>query len=394
MMSDNGYVLVIDDDTPRAQALAETLSGEGFRASVATTPDEALATLLGEEEVDVMLCELDLDADAWRPTRHALRERDMQVPTVIISDQAEVDRMMTALRLGASDFFVRPVDDLQALTKSLDRCVRQRRLRRELKESRERLEQANIELRGTVHMLEQDQQAGRQVQLRMLPSSPLEVGHYCFSHRVIPSLFLSGDFTDYFTVGAHHVVFFMADVSGHGSSSAFTTVLLKNLFARKRSDFFRRADATILDPVDMLQRVNKELLGLSVGKFATIVVGVLDTTANSLRYSVAGHLPLPVLVSEGRARYLDGEGSAVGMLEDAEFSEQFLELPERFTLVLFSDGVLEILPPGDLIAREKALLQVVEETLGSPKALEARLQLDQLETAPDDIAALYISRRD
>lgn len=392
-MSDNGYVLVIDDDAERGQALADRLSGTGFRANVVTNPEAALECLLGEDEVDVMLCELDLDADAWRPTRHALRERDLQIPTVIVSDHAEVERMMTALRLGASDFFERPVEDLEALTKSLERSVRQRRLRRELKESRERLEKANTELRGTVHMLEQDQQAGRQVQLRMLPSSPLEVGPYTFSHRVIPSLFLSGDFTDYFTVGDHHVVFFMADVSGHGSSSAFTTVLLKNLFARKRSDFFRRADATILDPVDMLQRVNKELLGLSTGKFATIVVGALDTTANRLRYSVAGHLPLPVLVSEGRARYLEGEGNAVGMLEEAEFTETCLDLPPGFQLVLFSDGILEILPPGDLIEREKSLLGLVEETAGVPEALESRLQLDRLDAAPDDIAALYISRR-
>lgn len=392
-MSDNGYVLVIDDDAERGQALADRLSGAGFRANVVTNPEAALECLLGEDEVDVMLCELDLDADAWRPTRHALRERDLQIPTVIVSDHAEVERMMTALRLGASDFFERPVEDLEALTKSLERSVRQRRLRRELKESRERLEKANTELRGTVHMLEQDQQAGRQVQLRMLPSSPLEVGPYTFSHRVIPSLFLSGDFTDYFTVGDHHVVFFMADVSGHGSSSAFTTVLLKNLFARKRSDFFRRADATILDPVDMLQRVNKELLGLSTGKFATIVVGALDTTANRLRYSVAGHLPLPVLVSEGQARYLEGEGNAVGMLEEAEFTETCLDLPPSFQLVLFSDGILEILPPGDLIEREKSLLGLVEETAGVPEALEARLQLDRLDAAPDDIAALYISRR-
>ena len=391
-MSDNGYVLVIDDDPARGQGLVDLVSGEGFRAELATTAEAAEERLLGDDEVDVMLCELDLNADDWRPVRRALRERDLQIPTIIISDRAEVERMMTALRLGASDFFQRPVDDLAALVKSLDRCVRQRRLRRELKESRERLEQTNIELRGTVQMLEQDQQAGRQVQLRMLPASPLEVGPYRFSHRVIPSLFLSGDFTDYFTVGDHHVVFFMADVSGHGSSSAFTTVLLKNLFARKRSEFFRRSDATILDPVAMLQRVNKELLGLSVGKFATMVVGVLDVTANQLLYSIAGHLPLPLL-TDGQARYLEGEGNAVGMLEDAEFTEHCLALPEQFSLTLFSDGILEIMPPGDLLARERSLLHLLEETRGSPEALEARLELRSLEAAPDDIAALYISRR-
>ena len=131
----------------------------------------------------------------------ALREMDVQVPAIMFCDVAEADRIMTALRLGASDFFLRPVEDKAALIRSIERCVRQRRLRRELQESRRKLEAANKELRGTVKMLEQDQQAGRQVQLRMLPATPMVLNDYVFSHTVIPSLYLSGDFTDYFTVG-------------------------------------------------------------------------------------------------------------------------------------------------------------------------------------------------
>ena len=227
----------------------------------------------------------------------------------------------------------------------------------------------------------------------MLPASPMVRGEYVFSHTVIPSLYLSGDFTDYFIVGEHHVTFFMADVSGHGSSSAFATVLLKNLFARKRSDYLRRSDDTILSPVAMLKRANKELLGLEVGKFATMVVGLLDTAANTLRYSVAGHLPQPVLVSAEGARYLRGEGSAVGIMEDASYEEHLIDLPQRFMLALFSDGILEILPPQNLIEKEKYFLKVFEETAESPEEIVTRLGLDHVETAPDDIAALFISKR-
>ena len=87
---------------------------------------------------------------------------------------------------------MRPIEDADALYKSIERCVRQREMRRELQQSRKRLEAANLELRGTVKVLEQDQQAGRQVQLAMLPESPMIQGDYVFSHTVIPSLYLSG----------------------------------------------------------------------------------------------------------------------------------------------------------------------------------------------------------
>jgi sigma-B regulation protein RsbU (phosphoserine phosphatase) len=131
---------------------------------------------------------------------------------------------------------------------SIERCVRLRSMSRELRPLARGTR--NHESRASQYgsrFSRKDQQAGRQVQMRMLPNSPLVIGDYLCSHTIIPSLYLSGDFTDYFTVDDHYLVFFMADVSGHGSSSAFATVLLKNLFARKRSDYLRRNEDTILD---------------------------------------------------------------------------------------------------------------------------------------------------
>mgnify|MGYP001812239888 FL=1 len=392
-MTANGNVLVVDDDPARANALAELVESGGFDTRVVTDVNNSSYSLGASSDLDVILCELDLKGVSWGDARRTLREMDVQVPAIMLSDVAEADRMMTALRLGASDFFLRPVEDKEALFRSIERCVRQRHLRRELQESRQRLVAANTELRGTVKMLEQDQQAGRQVQLRMLPTTPLVIGDYVLSHTVIPSLFLSGDFTDYFTVGDRCVSFFMADVSGHGSSSAFATVLLKNLFARKRSDLLRKDDDTVLSPVAMLKSANRELLDLAVGKFATMVVGLLDMESNTLRYSVAGHLPQPVLVSDEGAHYLRGEGPAVGLMKEAHYEEHLIDLPGSFMLALFSDGILEILPPKNLIEKEKYFLDVFEQAAESPQELVTRLGLDKVETAPDDIAALFISKR-
>jgi phosphoserine phosphatase RsbU/P len=392
-MASNGNVLVIDDDPVRASDLVDIVESAGFHVEVVNDVTNSTYSLAGGSDLDVILCEMDLHGVSWGEARRTLREMDIQVPAIMLSDQADAGRIMTALRLGASDFFVRPVEDRDALIKSIERCVRQRQLRRELDESRKRLEAANTELRGTVRVLEQDQQAGRQVQLSMLPATPLVLGDYSFSHIVIPSLFLSGDFTDYFTIGTRYVAFFIADVSGHGSSSAFATVLLKNLFARKRSDFTRRNDDAVLSPVTMLQRANQELLRLDVGKFATMVVGLLDMELNTLRYSIAGHLPQPVLVSADGARYLTGSGSAVGLMEDAEYREHEVALPDSFTIALFSDGILEILPCKDLIEKEASLLQAFEQVAESPEAMVLRLGLDKVDVAPDDIAALFITKR-
>ena len=143
----------------------------------------------------------------------------------------------------------------------------------------------------------------------------------------------------------------------------------------------------------MLELANRDLLELAIGKFATLVVGLIDLQENTLRYSVAGHLPLPVLVSDAGAQYLQGDGSAVGMLEDASYQEYQIVLPTQFTLALFSDGILEILPPDNLVEKEKYFLQVFEESSDSPEKIVIRLGLDKVSSAPDDIAALFIGKR-
>ena len=392
-MAYSGNVLVIDDDTARGSELAELATSAGFTASL-TTPEASTRTSLGEgSKWDVVLCDVNATPEAWTGEGANLRELNVQVPVMMFSNESRSAGMMRALRLGANDFFATPVQDSDAVLASIDRCVRLRAMSRELRRSRDALEATNRELKNTVRVLEKDQQAGRQVQMRMLPTSPMVVGDYMFSHSIIPSLYLSGDFTDYFTVDDHYVVFFMADVSGHGSSSAFTTVLLKNLFARKRSDYLRRNDSTILGPVAMLKLANRELLELDVGKFATMVVAVLDRVANTLCYSIAGHLPLPVLVSDAGAAYLEGEGNAVGMMEDASYSEHLIDLPQTFMLALFSDGILETLSPKNLVDKETFFLDIFSRTAETPQELVSQLGLDTAETAPDDIAALFLSKR-
>jgi sigma-B regulation protein RsbU (phosphoserine phosphatase) len=391
MMERSGKVLLLEHEPETAGALADKLAERGFYVEIVTEVDPLLDGDV-DDDVDVILFDIDMPGVSWDAVFEMLTERRLEISAIMLSSQGDAVDVLTALRLGFSDFFLKPIDDWDALLSSVDRCTRQSTLRRENAAYRKKLEGANAELRGTVQVLEQDQQAGRHVQMRMLPESPMRMEDYVFSHSVIPSLYLSGDYTDYFRVGEGHAAFVIADVSGHGSSSAFVTVLLKNLFARKRSDYIHRDDPMIMQPVAMLQRANRDLLDLGIGKFSTVIMGVIDLAANNLRYSIAGHLPLPVLVTNEGARYLHGEGTAVGIMEDAEYEEHELSLPEQFMLALFTDGILEILPPDNLIDKEKYFLDVFSRSCDSPEQIVVSLGLDQVSSAPDDIAALFIGK--
>jgi serine phosphatase RsbU (regulator of sigma subunit) len=81
------------------------------------------------------------------------------------------------------------------------------------------------------------------------------------------------------------------------------------------------------------------------------------------------------------------------MLEDATFTDTLIRLPETFMLALFSDGILETLPPQNLVEKERFFLDVFSRSADSPEELVSRLGLDHAEAAPDDIAALFVIKR-
>ncbi|MFB3079548.1 MAG: PP2C family protein-serine/threonine phosphatase, partial [Lysobacterales bacterium] len=247
-----GHILLLEHNKAIADEIADRLAARGFYVEIVSEVDPALEADI-DEGVDVLICDIDMPGISWDAVWEVLTERPLEISAIMLSATSDMVQVMTALRLGFSDYFLTPIDDWDALFNCVGRCMAQSALRRENAAYRKQLEQANAELRGNLRMLEQDQQAGRHVQMRMLPQSPLLLGDYVFSHSVIPSLYLSGDFTDYFLVGDRHASFLIADVSGHGSSSAFVTVLLKNLFARKRSDYLHRDDPTIMSPLAMLE---------------------------------------------------------------------------------------------------------------------------------------------
>lgn len=389
-----GLVLILEQNASLRELVDRVGSWPDCKVQIVDSPEHALE-VSRNVDVDILICDVDIDVpdSNWTEWQEQPERQPFIVPTLMVRRSDSDSGVDRALYFGSKGFVVKPMDDWQGLEQSVLRCIEFGRLRRENARYRNEMERSNTELEANIKVLQQDQLAGRHVQMRMLPQTPLPVGDYIFTQTVVPSLYLSGDFIDYFLVGDSHAVFFIADVSGHGSSSAFVTVLLKNLFARKRSDFLHRNDNTILSPQAMLTTANDDLLATGVGKHATMCVGIIDLNNDLMTFSVAGHLPLPVLVSDSGVEYLQGKGSPVGLFPEAQYNEHQLELPERFMLAIFSDGLLEILPPQDLIAKEQHLLDVFEKhhREGDQKILQ-RLGVEGMTEAPDDIAALFVCR--
>ncbi|MWV18389.1 SpoIIE family protein phosphatase [Pseudomonas sp. L-22-4S-12] len=391
MHNPSAKLLIIDDDEVVRASLAAYLEDSGFSVLQASNGLQGLE-VFELQRPDLVICDLRMPQVDGLELIRRINALDTEVPVVVVSGAGVMSDAVEALRLGAADYLIKPLEDLAVLEHSVHRALDRAHLRVENQRYREKLETANRELQASLHLLEEDQNAGRQVQMNMLPVTPWQADGLNFAHHIIPSLYLSGDFVDYFRVDERRIVFYLADVSGHGASSAFVTVLLKFMTTRLLYESRRGGVLPEFKPSDVLGHINRGLINCKLGKHVTMLGGVIDEQSGKLTYSIGGHLPLPVLYSDGQARYLEGRGLPVGLFEEAVYSDLEMDLPEAFSLTLLSDGILDLLPGETLKDKETVLPQLVCSAGGTLDGLRQVFGLANLGEMPDDIALLVLSR--
>ena len=391
MHKTSATLLIIDDDDVVRASLAAYLEDSGFRVLQAANGLQGLE-VFHVESPDLVICDLRMPQVDGLELIRRINALQVETPVIVVSGAGVMSDAVEALRLGAADYLIKPLADLAVLEHSVRRALDRANLRLENQRYRDELETANRELQASLHLLQEDQNAGRQVQMNMLPVTPWQADGLNFAHKIIPSLYLSGDFVDYFRVDDSRIAFYLADVSGHGASSAFITVLLKFMTTRLLYESRRGGSLPDFKPSEVLGHINRGLINCKLGKHVTMLGGVIDQANNRLTYSIGGHLPLPVLYSDGQARYLEGRGLPVGLFVEAQYSDLELELPESFSLTLLSDGILDLLPGDTLKDKEAQLPQVISAAGGTLDGLRTAFGLANLGDMPDDIALLVLSR--
>jgi len=383
-------ILILDDDRDYRQRLSNDLIGLGCHLLVAESKTEALTAL--KTLPDLVLVDISFCKSTAILLLQEAQQTEINVPSIFFAKTLNAVDVQNALRVGAKDYFEKYSTNIQQLEFAMEKVLTSKSV--DDRGYREQLEKANRELREHLRVLERDQTAGRRVQQRLMPKGLTTAEGYTIEHHIIPSLFLSGDFIDYAQIKQRYLAFYLADVSGHGASSAFVTIWLKHVVSRmvREEGLFGDYQSFETGCAQMLQHINRELVETRVGHHLTFFVGVIDTQTRQMRYVVAGHLPLPILLENGKAVYLEGQGKPVGLFKDARWQIYHRQLPENFSLICFSDGVLELCDKRDIEEKEADLLKKIATSTGSLESVCNTLAINQVKDSPDDIAILTISR--
>ena len=115
-----------------------------------------------------------------------------------------------------------------------------------------------------------------------------------------------------------------------------------------------------------------------VSEFATVFYGVFSALERKLSYVNAGHDP-PLLLRDGRFRELDVGGMVVGVLADAGFDEETIELRCGDVLVFYTDGVIDALDfQGERFGRDRLRESILKYHDAQPAIPEPSDQFENL----------------
>ena len=100
-------ILLVDDDVMLAQSLSETLENEGMHIDEADRGEDALE-LADLYEYQVMILDLGLPDMRGDEVLLNLRQKNPNLPVLILSGEAEIEARQTCLQNGADDYLVKP----------------------------------------------------------------------------------------------------------------------------------------------------------------------------------------------------------------------------------------------------------------------------------------------
>jgi sigma-B regulation protein RsbU (phosphoserine phosphatase) len=239
--------------------------------------------------------------------------------------------------------------------------------------------------------IREDMRLAEMIQEGLLPKGAPEIAGYDVAGASMAAGHVGGDYFDFIPLRDNRWAFALGDVSGKGVPAA---LLMANLQATLRSQVLQDTSCH-----QCVTNCNKLLyLSTTHDRFATLFYGRLDVRSNVLTYCNAGHERPYHITSAGEVHRLTAGGLAVGILEEFSYEDDIIILQPGDLLVIFSDGVTDMINARDEAFGEGRL----EAILNAHRDLAAQDLVDRIiadvqahagdEPAFDDVTVMVIKK--
>ncbi|MCS6972609.1 MAG: SpoIIE family protein phosphatase, partial [Leptospiraceae bacterium] len=335
---------------------------------------EALLMLQSRQDIGLVVADMllpDVSGIELTQTIRSQYETSL-LPVLLIIDANQPGIAASAFAAGANDLIRRPLEKTEVVAR-----VRNLLQQREAIVARENFRALNREL-----------EIARSIQESLIPAVQPKSNMYKIEAVCLPARSIGGDFYD-FIEDDNFIAVLIADVAGHGIPAALYASMLKIAFHNLRS--------YAQYPEKLLRELNTIMYERGERTFISCAYTLVDFRNRRLLHTNAGHLPLLMQLPGNKTiERLQPPGGVLGIRRDTVISVEMRHLQPGTRLMLYTDGLIELVNRRGELFEEKRLMQILQQKRQANLAelkeelLTAMREFSEGENFPDDVTFILL----
>lgn len=251
-------------------------------------------------------------------------------------------------------------------------------------------EQRRIEerLRRQNEILRRDLEFAKRLQQSLLPVIP-KIDGYRITYTYKPCERLGGDFLDVINID-DKLVFYVADVAGHGLLASMVTIFVKQSIIKNAHTYISSSVQEIMKGV-LLDFIE---MNFPNEVYITIVLGILEKETGKVTMVSAGHVTEPIVVKTNkRIKIFSLKGQPIASIDlEQGFEVKEAILNKNDKLMFYSDGLIESKGKNGEMYGKKRLIKRILSIKNINTELLIRDVRNFASELDDDIAILMIEK--
>ncbi|WP_299009828.1 SpoIIE family protein phosphatase [uncultured Shewanella sp.] len=382
-------ILIVEDSMSQRCMLTALLTSMGLTITSTENGKEALSKL-NSTPTDIVITDWHMPKMSGPELCQQLKKRPNAPYIIMLTSNSEDEDTITGIESGADDYIAKPYR-ANILKVKILAAIRLVSMQQELRKKNEQLQTMLENEQAYLKQIQQDLSSAARLQQALLPHSTQLNEHWEIATYFQPAADLAGDIFQCFNIDNDHIGFYLLDVTGHGIAASMQSFTLAQRLASDRCPWNK------LDPSLIVNELNREFEDPeSMGRFATLMLGILNTKTYSVKITNAGH-PDAIMINEGDAQFMKVAAQLpIGVSKKNQYHYQDFSLNEKQKLLIYSDGLYECVHPQYGMFGQERLCQLCRAASalsGSQliQHIQHSITLWQSHSLQDDISMMIIS---
>ncbi|WP_429067546.1 response regulator [Aeromonas veronii] len=305
-------ILVVEDEAVFRHSLVSYLARDGATVFQAEDGIEGLSAA-ALYHPDVVLCDLNMPNMDGHEVIACLSARYPHIPVIVISAQSTMEAVASALRAGARDYLLKPLEDYALVERSIEQC---------LNGSANRAQQ--LELMDHIDYFSAHDKAASRLLAGLKPPGLQEWGPWQVTFKGLGQLFIP----DTFKVEDKLLVLVL-ELPIMGADAAFCGALVRSLMNVPYRQFQQNESRLLSQPHRLLEYLNHQLMASGL-RHSFAMAALLFDQHDGLVFANAGLTSPHWLMRSG--------GLPLGLMRTSHYALHRRSWHEPFDLQFRSDS--------------------------------------------------------